>query len=183
LAAYAEHLEDVRELLSSVRHVSDLARDLAGTGPLAADDGVAAGHREAHAAFAKAYGDATVEGIGDEDDARDLLRDAVNLVLRMAETYVARGGGDRILIGRVIDVQGEFKPGFGRHHGLGVGDRVEERIGGIALRGEVVELPATDNNRAVVRGDDGETFEATCDCCRQIPTFRQRAAAPAPSPR
>ncbi len=183
MTTYAGHLGNVGEILASVRHVDVLAGDLAGTGPMSAEDGEATGMREAYGAFRRTYGDATVEGIGDEDDARDLLRDAVNLVLGMAGIYVSRGGRDGLLLARAADVRDEFKPGFGRHYGLDVGDRVEERIGGIAHRGEVIEVSATDNNRAVVRDDDGETFEATCECCRQVPTFRQRVAVPGPAPR
>ena len=77
------------------------------------------------AAFFEGYGQATVEGIKDEDDARDLLRDAVNLALSMSAHYVANEGRDFILTDRAVDVLEEFKPGYQRHYGLAVGDRVE----------------------------------------------------------
>ncbi len=184
MTTYAEHLEGAGEILASVRQVAQLADDIAGSGRLPRHPGT---NRlvESHAAFRKAYGDATVEGISDEDDARDLLRDAVNVALSLADAYAANGGDDRILNRRAEDVREEFKPTHRRHHGLTVGDRVEQRVGSLGiLTGEVTALDPLDNNRATIRDDrDGEDSDVTCDCCVQMPTFRSRVSPPSPSPR
>ena len=183
--AYAEHLEGVGEILASVRQVTALAADLAGTPALSSRVPHIVQERAGLDALMKAYGDATVEGISDEDEARDLLRDAVNVTLRLARTYVSNSGRDGILLDRADEARKEFKPGFGRHYGVGLGDRVEQRQGGIGIfRGEVVALDPLDNNRATIRDERyGEETDVTCDCCDQLPTFRQRVAPPSPAPR
>jgi len=176
---YAEHLHDIPEILASVRQVTALADDLAGTSALSrASD--ASWLRASHAAFKKAYGDATVEGIADEAEARDLLRDAVNLVFRLGCAY---GGADRILQGRIADALDEFKPSHRSHHGLSVGDRVEERHRSDAVAGEVIALDP-DVSRATIRTDtDGSEFNVSCALCVHLPTFRSRIAPSGPSPR
>jgi hypothetical protein len=181
---FAPHLADVHGILAGVRQVSAIADDLAGT-PQLRPMPMARDLLGAHAAFRKAYAEATVEGIRDEADARDLLRDAVNVMLPMAHRYAVEGGTDRVLIDRAADAAREFKPAYGRSYGLSLGDRVEVVFrGATTVRGEVVGLSSMDNNRATVRDEtDGREVSTTCEHCDQLPTFRQRVVPTQPAPR
>jgi hypothetical protein len=52
------------------------------------------------------------------------------------------------------------------HYGLKLGDRVEHTAFGATIIGEVIDLPATDNNRARIRLDNGSETDVVAEWCR-----------------
>ena len=59
------------------------------------------------------------------------------------------------------------------HYGLELGDLVECR----GIRGEVVEFDPMDNNRAILKLEDGTMYEAVAEWCAKIPVLTEEETA------
>ena len=56
-----------------------------------------------------------------------------------------------------------------RHYGLKLGDEVKlTNFNGICCYGTIVGFDYLDNNRCMIRTNDGNTFDWVCEWCRKL---------------
>lgn len=181
MTTYASHLTNFNDVADAIRECSLLADDLAGSFPLRRDR-LSAKITDRYDRFRRNRASAQLHGLGDEDNARRLLRDAVNIVNDLA-IQAAMRGMRQDLAARANEVIKEFKPNYTRSYGFEVGDRVDYPLhGGGTVAGEIVKLDDLDDNVAILRTDDGTEIEVECEWCERLDAFDPAVLQASPTP-
>jgi len=178
MTTYAAHLDNFNDIADAVRECATLASDIADSFSLRTDPT----HQNAAKRFDRfqeKYAAALHHGIGSEDNARKLLRDAVNLVYELG-MQASTGAMRQDLAHRASDVMKEFKPNYTRNYGLEVGDRVRIEAFSQSVTGEIIGLDGWDNNAGIMRTDDGREMKIVCEWCERLDAYEGPERSPAP---
>jgi len=181
MTKYAAHLASFGDVTDSIRQCSALVSDLVDAFPPIRLDPNYRKIAQRLDRFERNCADAQHHGLGTDDNARKLLRDAVNLVCQIG-IPASRNNLDPVLAMRLREALEEYKPKWHRHYGLEEGDRVEFRFAGKGVRGVITGFDLTDNNRATMVTDDGKEMDVVCEWCDQLDAYEEpeRTAVPAP---